>query len=119
MCDNVGVAGLWWDDEDADYIRRRSDRYPGALNIEPEWTLEAATDPRAIVRDPDPKSRTGAIRLIGYSPGAGFVLAVIVDPLDWAGITAWKRFHPPAAHWPWCAPSANLAAPHSPFCLIS
>jgi hypothetical protein len=77
MCDNVGVARLWWDDEDADYIRRRSDRYPGALNIEPEWTLEAAADPRAIVRDPDPKSRTGAIRLIGYSPGAGFVLTVI------------------------------------------
>jgi len=43
------VAGLWWDDEDADYIRRRCDRYPGALNIEPEWTLEAAADLRAIV----------------------------------------------------------------------
>ena len=49
LCDNVVVAGLWWDEEDADYIRRRSDRYPGALNIEPEWTLEAAADPRAIV----------------------------------------------------------------------
>ena len=90
LCDNVGVAGLWWDEEDADYIRHRSDRYPGALNIEPEWTLEAAADPRAIVRDPDPKSRTGAIRLIGYSPSAGFVLTVIADPVDWAGITAWK-----------------------------
>jgi hypothetical protein len=65
---------LWWDDEDADCIRRRSDRYPGALNIEPEWTLEAVADPRAIVRDPDPKSRTGAIRLIGYSPGGGSFL---------------------------------------------
>ena len=30
------------------------------------------------------------IRLIGYSPGAGFILTVIVDPVDWAGITAWK-----------------------------
>lgn len=68
------------DEEDADYIRRRSDRYPGALNIEPEWTLEAAADPRSIVRDPDPKSRIGAIRLIGYSPSAGFVLTVIIDP---------------------------------------
>lgn len=56
LCDNVGVAGLWWDEEDADYIRHRSDRYPGALNIEPGWTLEAAADPRAIVRDPDSKS---------------------------------------------------------------
>jgi hypothetical protein len=52
--------------------------------------LEAAADPRAIVRDPHPKSRTGAIRLIGYSSSAGFVLTVIVDPIDWAGITAWK-----------------------------
>lgn len=84
------MAGLWWDEEDAEYIRRRSDRYPGAANIEPEWTLEAAADPRAIVRDPDPKSRTAAIRLIGYSPGAGFVLTVIADSTDWAGITAWK-----------------------------
>jgi hypothetical protein len=50
------------------YICRRSQRYPGALNIEPELALEAAADPQAIVRDPDPKSRTGAIRLISYSP---------------------------------------------------
>jgi hypothetical protein len=87
LCDNVGVAGLWWDEEDAGYIRRRSDRYPGAVNIEPEWTLEAAG---RLCEIPDPKSHTGAIRLIGYSPAAGFVLAVIVDPIDWAGITAWK-----------------------------
>jgi len=24
LYDNVVVAGLWWDEEDADYIRRRS-----------------------------------------------------------------------------------------------
>ncbi|MEX5634036.1 hypothetical protein [Parafrankia sp. FMc2] len=47
-------------------------------------------DPRRIVRDPDPRSRTGAARLIGYSRSAGFVLTVIVDPIDEAGITAWK-----------------------------
>jgi hypothetical protein len=35
-------------------------------------------------------STTGAIRLIGYSPTAGFVITVIVDPVDWAGVTAWK-----------------------------
>lgn len=33
---------------------------------------------------------TGAVRIIGYSSGAGFVLTVIVDPADGAGITAWK-----------------------------
>jgi hypothetical protein len=52
--------------------------------------LEAAADPRRIVHNPDPKSRIGAIRLIGYSSSAGFVLTVIVDSADFAGITAWK-----------------------------
>ena len=82
------VDWLWWDDADAAYIRARSERYPGATNIEPSWTLEAAADPRRIVRNPDPKSRVEAIRLVGYSPTAGFVLTVIVDPVDQAGITA-------------------------------
>jgi hypothetical protein len=84
------IDGLWWDEEDAAYIRNRSERYPGASNIEPDWTLEASKDPRRIVRNPDPKSRQGAIRLIGYSASAGFVLTVIIDPADFAGITAWK-----------------------------
>ncbi|WP_239336622.1 hypothetical protein [Frankia sp. CiP3] len=47
-------------------------------------------DPRWIVRGHDPKSALGAIRLIGYSPSAGFVLTVVVDSVDNAGITAWK-----------------------------
>jgi hypothetical protein len=34
------------------------------------------------------------IRIIGYSPGAGFVLTVIVDPDDWSGVTAWKTRAP-------------------------
>lgn len=29
-------------------------------------------------------------RLIGCSPGAGFVLTVIIDPQDSSGVTAWK-----------------------------
>ncbi|MGQ0776665.1 MAG: hypothetical protein ACT4NY_19930 [Pseudonocardiales bacterium] len=84
------VDDLWWRDVDAEYIRRRADRYPGATNIEPEWTLEAAADPRRIVRDPDPKSRSGAIRIIGYSPSAGFVVTVIATGVTHAGATAWK-----------------------------
>lgn len=91
MCDNVVMAEeLWWDDADAEHIRRRSDRYSGAVNIEPAWTLEAAADPRRVVRDPDPKSHLGAVRIIGYSPSAGCVLTVIKDPVDHGGITAWK-----------------------------
>jgi hypothetical protein len=84
------VDDLWWRDADADYIRRRADRYPGATNIEPEWTLDAAADPWRIVRDPDPKSRSGAIRIIGYSPTAGFVITVIATGGAHAGVTAWK-----------------------------
>lgn len=57
---------------------------------QPIWTQEAAADPRRVVRNPDPKSRIGAIRVIGYSPAAGFVLTVIMDAFDQAGITAWK-----------------------------
>lgn len=84
------VDGLWWDDEDAAHIRSRSTRYSGSIDIEPEWTLEAAADPSRIVRDPDPKSRVGYTRLIGYSALAGFVLTVIIDPADFSGVTAWK-----------------------------
>ena len=45
---------LWWDEEGAAHIRSRSSRYPGATDIEPEWTLEAAADPARVTRDPDP-----------------------------------------------------------------
>ncbi len=85
------VSGeLWWPAAQADHIRTRSERYAGAVAIEPGWTSEAAVDPHRIVRDPDPVSRNGAVRIIGFSSSAGFVLTVIVDPADGAGITAWK-----------------------------
>jgi len=84
------LGELWWDDEDADHIRTRSIRYPGADDIEPGWTVEVADDPHRVVRDPDPRSRAGYVRIIGMSPAAGFVLTVIVDPEDWSGVTAWK-----------------------------
>src|SRR5947209_6109567 len=82
---------LWWSAERAAYIRQRSARYPNAFDVEPDWTLEAAADPHAIVRDPDPRSTSGAAsRIIGYSPGAGCVLTVIVRSADGAGVNAWK-----------------------------
>lgn len=40
--------------------------------------------------DPDPKRRAAYIRMIGYSPTAGFVLTVIIDPEDFSGVTARK-----------------------------
>lgn len=81
---------MWWPDEQADYILARGERSPGAVGIEPGWTLEAVADPHRIVRDPDPVSRSGAVRIIGFSSSAGFVRTVIVDSADGAGITAWK-----------------------------
>lgn len=81
---------MWWPGVQAGYIRARGERYPGAVGIEPGWTLEAFADPHRIVRDPDPVSRSGAVRIIGFSSSAGFVLTVIVDAADGAGITAWK-----------------------------
>lgn len=83
-------GGLWWRDREVAYIRSRSRRYPGATDIEPLWTYEAAADPRRIERVPDPKSRTGAIRIIGFSRSAGFVITVIASGTSSAGVTAWK-----------------------------
>src|SRR3954454_4927484 len=84
------TEGLWCRDEDAENIRHRSSRYPGATDLEPAWTLEAAADPHRVIRAPDPKSGVGYTRIIGYSASAGFVLTMIVDPEDNSGVTAWK-----------------------------
>jgi hypothetical protein len=65
-------------------------RYPGATDLEPTWTLEAVADPRRVVLDPDPKSRTGAVRIIGYSASAGFVVTIIATGGARPGVTAWK-----------------------------
>jgi hypothetical protein len=68
---------------------RRSDRYCGAVDIEPEHAVEAVFDPRRLVAR-DPKSRTGeAIRVVGYSAGMGRVLVVVLVPDG----------HPPGGLW--------------------
>jgi hypothetical protein len=46
--------------------------------------------PAVSCATPDPRSRRGAIRIIGYSPSAGFVITAIAAPSDHAGVTAWK-----------------------------
>ena len=51
------AESLWWDEEDAEHIRTRSARYPGAVDLEPVWTLEATTDPDSLV--PSPIRRAG------------------------------------------------------------
>lgn len=81
---------LWWSDEQADHIRDRPGRYLHATRVEPRWAIEAAEDPWRIERNPDPKSHIGAIRIIGFSLAAGFVITVIALPDSWEGVTAWK-----------------------------
>jgi hypothetical protein len=81
-----------WTGARAAHIGSRSQRYPDAVDIEVGWVEEAVADPRAMVTDPDPRSQTGAVRIVGYSPAAGFVLTVIALPVDgelW-GVSAWK-----------------------------
>jgi len=81
-----------WDPEDAAYIASRSARYPGARDVDPAWTQEVLDDPDLVALEPDPKSRLGASRFIGESPGADTVLVVIAyRDLDGElhGINAW------------------------------
>ena len=81
-----------WTRARAEHIATRSRRYPDAIDIDVEWTSEAAADPRMMINDPDPRSGTGAVRIVGYSPAAGFVLTVIAVRIEgelW-GVTARK-----------------------------
>lgn len=86
------LVELYWADEDAAYIRSRSARYQGALDIEPEWTLEVLADERCLELSPYPNSRVGALGFIGFSSSAGKVLVVIAyQDLDGDlhGMNAW------------------------------
>lgn len=83
---------MWWADEDADYIRGRSTRYLGALNVEPAWTQEVMADEHLVELSPYPSSRVRALGFLGYSPSAGRVLVVIAyRDLDGElhGMNAW------------------------------
>lgn len=77
----------------AAYIRARH-------AMEPRWADEAVRDRQAVWLVPDPASQSGrAVRVIGYSVGAGAVVTVIlVDAAadqgerpdgDWWGSNAW------------------------------
>jgi hypothetical protein len=68
---------IHWSTDGINYIGSRSARYPGAVDLNPDWTQEVLTDPDLIAFEPDPKSRIGASRFIGESPAAGLVLVVI------------------------------------------
>ena len=85
-------VGIVWADEDAQYIRTRSGRYPGALDIEPDWTREVLADMKLVELSPYPGSRVGASGFVGYSSSAQRVPVVIayrdLDG-DLHGLNAW------------------------------
>lgn len=83
---------LSWDDASAAYIRARGERYVGGSGIEPEWAQQVLDDVDLVSFEPDPKSRMGASRFIGFSADAQRVLVVIAfrdADGDLHGINAW------------------------------
>ena len=68
---------IQWTEEDALYIATRSNRYPGATDVEEGWRHEVLADPRLLTVEPYPASRMGASAFIGWSAGAGRVLLVL------------------------------------------
>lgn len=74
-----------------DYIRTRSQRRPGDIDIEPAWADEAFVDADALVDSPDPASKSGATdRVVGYSPTARMVIVLIYLREELIGVNAWK-----------------------------
>jgi len=72
---------------------KRTIRYAGDVDILPGWANEAYGDENAVVFDPDYASVSGrAVRTIGYSQSAGFLITVItiLDGGKLWGASAWK-----------------------------
>ncbi|MHB8449999.1 MAG: hypothetical protein ACYDAQ_06065 [Mycobacteriales bacterium] len=84
---------MHWAPEDAAYITSLSERYPGALDSQIEWTREALADVHLLEVTPYPRARPGAGAFIRYSPTAGRVLLVLAYRDlngDWHGLNAWR-----------------------------
>lgn len=92
MCYITGVE-VWWTGEAAAHATNRPERYPGAKSVTLAMITEAATDRAAVVVNPDPKSRTGAARLIGYCASVDELITIIFDPDTGRGYTAWPSGH--------------------------
>jgi hypothetical protein len=85
----------------ASYIRSRSRRRPGDIDIEPAWADEAFADDDALVDSPDPASKSGRTdRVVGFSLSARIVIVVIYLRDDLIGVNAWKA-NPTQAHRYW------------------
>jgi hypothetical protein len=85
----------WSEIGDHDPAARSKRKGTSEHDIETEWATEACQDPARLVRTAG--SRSGmTVKVTGRSPGAGFLVTVIVAPKDfppadrWWGATAWK-----------------------------
>ena len=63
-------------------------RYPGALDIDIEWTREVLADSRLVAVVPYPRSRMGAAAFVGWSPSARRVLLMLAYQISKAICTA-------------------------------
>ena len=70
------IVEVIWSDAAAKHLAR-SQRYPDAVDIDVDWTVEAVNDIDAVQVDPYWTSRVNALAIIGYSPSAGAVLVVL------------------------------------------
>jgi hypothetical protein len=79
------VQAVEWPHVIVEYIRTRSERRPGDMDIEPEWATEAALDPMRILgvrTNPKTGKESLSVTVIGYSAAADEILAVWLRPKD-------------------------------------
>ncbi len=92
------MEAVEWPEVIVEYIRTRSERRPGDMDIEPEWATEAALDPTRILgvgTDPQTGQESLSLIVIGYSAAAAEILAVWLRPKEmeeghWYGQNAAK-----------------------------
>ena len=65
-------------DEEIDWTFAEEHMWSSHMVVLP-WAIEAVRDKRSVVFEPDPASHSGtSMRVLGFSPSAGRVLAVII-----------------------------------------
>lgn len=91
------VESIFWPESRVAYIRARSSRRRGDVDIEPEWASQAAFEPRRIfaaLSRPDGRE-SRSLTVVGRSDLAGFIVVVWLIPIElrtgeWIGVNAAK-----------------------------
>jgi hypothetical protein len=78
---NLPIDSVDWEHR-GEYIRTRSARKGRReFDVRPEWATEAALDPAGLV-GPGGSQSGETIKVIGYSPGSGRVLTILLLSKD-------------------------------------